>query len=139
MRLPRLRLCLTIGCTRHSSSKLGSALVCSIGQKGKAFFKQRLVDGKYDESYAAELKPYIDRLNSSLGLVVCEEALSMAKRLHDKCMRFALESDDDAYRELSHRAVTIAYIKAMVLYMAQGCQWSEEIERFADGEGCPFY
>ena len=122
-------------------------------QKGLGFFKSRLVDGtlsrlsfctivrdddekfkfgQYDESYAAELKPYIDRLNTTHGLVVCNEALTMAERMHEKCMRWALESDDDAYRELAHRAVTIAYMKAMVLYIADGCRWSTDIERFAE-------
>ena len=90
------------------------------------------VYGKYDEQFAADLKPYIDRLNEARGTVVCREALRMAKRMLDKCQREGDLTGDDVYQDLSYRAVTIAYLKAMVLYIAHGMQWSKEIEKFAE-------
>ena len=121
--------------------------------KGQKFFRGSLVDGtlsrlnistiipdktkpfiygKYDEQYAAELKPYIDRLNEARGTVGCREALRMARRMLDRCQREGDLTGDDAYQDLSYRAVTIAYLKAMVLYIAHGMQWSKEIEKFAE-------
>ena len=121
--------------------------------KGQNFFRGSLVDGtlsrlnistiipdktkpfvygKYDEQFAADLKPYIDRLNEARGTVVCREALRMAKRMLDKCQREGDLTGDDVYQDLSYRAVTIAYLKAMVLYIAHGMQWSKEIEKFAE-------
>jgi len=121
--------------------------------KGVKFFKGRMVDGtlsrvnfctiiqdkskpfvygRYDEKYAEDLKPYIANLNLANGHVECKQALDLAHRLSEECADEAALSDDDIYQDLAHRAVTIAYLKAMVLYIAHDMTWSKEIAEFAE-------
>ena len=83
--------------------------------------------GLYDEAYAEAIRPFIDRLSSANGLIECPEALRLAKELTLENDRQATLSESEAYRVLSYRANVIAYLKAMVLYVAEGYQWSEEI------------
>ena len=85
------------------------------------------VYGVYDEAFAAELKPYIDRLNAASGIVECPEALDLAHQIAEENATRALQFESDAYRELSYRANVIAYLKGMVLYILNGYQWSDEI------------
>ena len=122
-------------------------------QKGIQFFRGRLVDGTlsrvnfctivpdkskpftygtYDDAYAGTLKPYITNLNLADGRIECRQALDLARRLEDKCAEEGTLSDDEIYQDLAHRAVTIAYLKAMVLYIASDMTWTKEIGEFAE-------
>ena len=87
------------------------------------------VYGTYDEDFAAQLKPFIDRLNRTTGLVECDNAEKLAKLLAKENAEIAALSDDEAYETLSRRANVIAYLKAMTLYIAEG-KWTKEIEEF---------
>ena len=122
-------------------------------RKGKAFFSRVLTDGPvsrlnlctiperaigsempvygtYGDDFAAELKPYIDRLNASRGLIECPEASALAKALVSECADFARLSQSRVYENLSFRANVIAFLKAMVLYVAHGEVWTPEMEDF---------
>ena len=122
-------------------------------QKGQAYFRRVLTDGPvsrinfctiperpigaempvygtYDDSFDQALKPYIDRLNQARGRIVCREAENLARRLMEENAEFARLSQSRVYENLSFRANVIAYLKAMVLYVAHGGVWSPEIEEF---------
>lgn len=122
-------------------------------QKGVQFFKGRMVDGtlsrlnfctiipdkskpfvygRYDEDYAEKLKPFITNLNLANGHIECKQALELARKMSEKCGEVGSLSDDDIYLDLSHRAVTIAYLKAMVLYIANDMTWTKDIADFAE-------
>ena len=117
-------------------------------QKGLQFFRGRMVDGtlsrvnfctiipdkskpfvygRYDEKYAEVLKPYITNLNLATGNIECKQALELAKKMSEQCADESALSDDDVYQDLAYRAVTIAYLKAMVLYIANDMTWSKDI------------
>lgn len=120
--------------------------------KGKAFFKPVLTGGpisrinfctipeqpigaamprygKYDNTFREKLRPYIDRLNQASGLIECDEALDLAIQLDYENKEYAIEKQDRVYDNLSHRANVIAYLKAMVLYVASG-EWEECMSDF---------
>ena len=122
-------------------------------QKGQAYFRSVLTDGpisrinfctipereigapmpvygSYDEEFDRELATYIERLNAVRGEVECEEAFRLAQELSEECAEFARLSQSRVYENLSFRANVIAYLKAMVLYVAHGEEWSQEIEDF---------
>jgi len=122
-------------------------------QKGIRFFKGRMIDGtlsrinfctivpdktkpfiygKYDEKYAETLKPYITNLNLATGHVECRQALDLAGKLLEKCLEDAALTDDDVLQDMAYRAVTIAYLKAMVLYIAHDMTWSKDIAEFVE-------
>ncbi len=122
-------------------------------QKGVQFFRGRMVDGTlsrlnfctiipdkskpfvyghYDEKYAEDLKPYITNLNLANGHVDCKQALDLARKMSEECAEEAALSGDDVYQDMAHRAVTIAYLKAMVLYIAHDMTWSKDIAEFAE-------
>ena len=126
---------------------------CTTIQKGRRFFSRVLTDGpisrinfctipemeigaeqpiygKYDEAFDAELKPYIDNLTSAHGVVDCPQAFELAKKLQEECAEFARLSQDETYWNLSHRAIVIAWLKACVLYVANGRQWEAAIDDF---------
>ena len=126
---------------------------CTTIQKGRRFFSRVLTDGpisrinfctipemeigaeqpiygKYDEAFDAELKTYIDNLVSAHGVVDCPQAFKLAKKLQEECAEFARLSQNETYWNLSHRAIVIAWLKACVLYVANGCQWEKTIEDF---------
>ena len=126
---------------------------CTTIQKGRRFFNKVLTDGpisrinfctipemeigaeqpiygKYDEKFDAELKPYIDNLVAARGRVDCPQAFKLAKKLQEECAEFARLSQDETYWNLSHRAIVIAWLKACVLYVANGNQWEKQIEDF---------
>jgi hypothetical protein len=86
--------------------------------------------GKYDEKFDEELKPYIDNLVAAHGRVDCPQAFKLAKKLQEECAEFARLSQDETYWNLSHRAIVIAWLKACVLYVANGNQWEKAIEDF---------
>ena len=122
-------------------------------QKGQAYFRSVLTDGpisrinfctipereigapmpvygSYDEEFDRELSTYIERLNAVRGEVECPEAFALAQTLSEECAEFARLSQSRVYENLSFRANVIAYLKAMVLYVAHGEEWSQEIEDF---------
>ncbi len=126
---------------------------CTTIQKGRRFFNKVLTDGpisrinfctipemeigaeqpiygKYDEKFDEELKPYIDNLVAARGRVDCPQAFKLAKKLQEECAEFARLSQDETYWNLSHRAIVIAWLKACVLYVANGNQWEKAIEDF---------
>ena len=122
-------------------------------QKGIKYFKRVLTDGPisrinfctiperdigedipiygtYDEEFRNALKPYIDNLCMATGLVECKEAFELAKVLKDENAEFSRLSQDRVYENLSFRANVIGYLKACVLYVANGYKWEPEIEDF---------
>ena len=121
--------------------------------KGQAYFRQVLTDGPvsrinfctipeqpigadmpiygtYDSEFDEELRPYIERLNKARGLVECRQAQNLAKRLKEENAEFARLSQSRVYENLSFRANVIAYLKAMVLFVAQGGVWDKVTEDF---------
>lgn len=122
--------------------------------KGRRYFKKVLIDGPvsrinfctiperpigspiprfgtYDSEFQEKLRPYIERLNSAVGVIECQEAQDMVMRMLDEDRNIAIINNDRTYENLSFRANVIAFLKAMVLYVAHGCQWSQEIDEFA--------
>ena len=122
-------------------------------QKGIKYFKKVLTDGPisrinfctiperdigedipiygtYDEEFRNALKPYIDNLCMATGLVECQEAFELAKVLKDENAEFSRLSQDRVYENLSFRANVIGYLKACVLYVANGYKWEPEIADF---------
>ena len=122
-------------------------------QKGQAYFRSVLTDGPvsrinfctiperpigsempvygtYDAAFDEELKPYIERLNKARGSIECKPARALAKKLIEECADFARLSESRVYENLSFRANVIAYLKAMVLYVAQGGVWDRVTEDF---------
>ena len=88
------------------------------------------VYGTYDESYREALRPYIENLNKVTGLIECKEAFQLALKLKGENAEFARLSQDRTFENLSFRANVIAYLKACVLYVANGCKWEPEIDEF---------
>ena len=126
---------------------------CTTIQKGRKFFSRVLTDGpisrinfctipemeigaeqpiygKYDSAFDEELKPYIDNLVAARGQIDCPQAFKLAKKLQEECAEFARLSQNETYWNLSHRAIVIAWLKACVLYVANGNQWEKSIEDF---------
>jgi hypothetical protein len=88
------------------------------------------VYGSYDAEFDEELRPYIERLNKTRGLVECREAHTLARMLREECADFARLSQSRVYENLSFRANVIAYLKAMVLFVAHGERWDNTMEEF---------
>lgn len=126
---------------------------CTTIQKGRRFFSRVLTDGpisrinfctipeveigaeqpiygKYDAEFDEQLKPYIDNLTNARGLIDCPQAYKLAKKMQEDCAEFARLSQDQTYWNLSHRAIVIAWLKACVLYVANGQKWEKSIEDF---------
>ena len=126
---------------------------CTTVNKGRQYFRNVLVDGpisrinfctipeqpigspipkygKYDAQFSEELKPFIDNLCAARGEIFCPEAYRLAKKLDDELKQKAIESQNRTYENLSFRANVIAYLKACVLYVANGCKWEKLIEDF---------
>ena len=122
-------------------------------QKGRRYFSQVLTDGPisrinfctipereigadmpvygtYDEAFDEELRPYIENLNKARGLIDCPKARTLAKRLIEECADFSRLSQSRVYENLSFRANVIAYLKAMVLFVASGGRWDKTVENF---------
>ena len=121
--------------------------------KGRRYFSQVLTDGPisrinfctipereigaempiygvYDASFDEELRPYIERLNNARGLIDCPKARTLAKKLVEECADFSRLSQSRVYENLSFRANVIAYLKAMVLFVASGGKWDKTVENF---------
>ena len=86
--------------------------------------------GIYDHRFAAELKPYIDRLEACNGLIECPQARKLSLEMKKENSDAAKLYDSEAYRVFSYRANVIAWLKGMVLYVAHGYKWSKEIADF---------
>jgi hypothetical protein len=126
---------------------------CTTILKGRRFFRNVLTDGpisrinfctipeqeigakqpiygQYDVEFDEALKPYIDNLVAARGLIACPQAYKLANKLQDECAEFAQLSQNETYWNLSHRACVIAWLKACVLYVANGQKWERSIENF---------
>ena len=88
------------------------------------------VYGTYDEHFDKQLKPYIENLCRANGLVECKEAIALARALKEENADTARMTQSRVYENLSFRANVIAYLKACVLYVANGCKWEKEIADF---------
>ena len=122
-------------------------------QKGKRYFSRVLTDGPisrinfctipereigaempvygtYDAAFDEELRPYIENLVKAQGLIDCPQAFKLAQTLKEECADFARLSQSRVYENLSFRANVIAWLKACVLYVANGCQWDKTFEDF---------
>ena len=86
--------------------------------------------GIYDHTFAAELKPYIDRLETASGLIECGHAKRLSLEMKQENSDAARLYESEAYRVFSYRANVIAWLKGMVLYVAHGRKWSKEIAEF---------
>ena len=86
--------------------------------------------GTYDAGFDEELRPYIENLTRATGLIDCPEAFKLAQKLREENADFARLSQSRVYENLSFRANVIAYLKACVLYVANGCKWDKSIEEF---------
>ncbi len=86
--------------------------------------------GIYDHHFAAELKPYIDRLEAASGLIECSQARKLSLDMKHENSDAARLYESEAYRVFSYRANVIAWLKGMVLYVAHGYKWSKEIAEF---------
>ena len=128
---------------------------CTTILKGRRFFSKVLTDGpisrinfctipeqeigaeqpiygRYDAEFDEALKPYIDNLVNARGFLDCPEAYKLAKKLQQQCAEFARLSQDETYWNLSHRACVIAWLKACVLYVANGKKWEKTIDDFIE-------
>ena len=126
---------------------------CTTILKGRRFFSRVLTDGpisrinfctipeeeigseqpiygQYDAQFDEQLKPYIDNLCNARGLIDCPQAFRLAKKLQQECAEFARLSQSEVYWNLSHRACVIAWLKACVLYVANGQKWEKAIDDF---------
>ena len=101
---------------------------CTIPQREVG--AEQLVYGEYDNAFDEALKPYIDHLCDARGLIDCPQAFKLAKKLQKECQDIAVLSQSRAFDDLSHRACVIAWLKACVLYVANGCKWEKSIEDF---------
>ena len=88
------------------------------------------VYGTYDAAFDEELRPYIENLNRATGLVDCPQAFRLAEKMRKENAEFATLSQSRVYENLSFRANVIAYLKACVLYVANGEKWDKTIEEF---------
>ena len=122
-------------------------------EKGKRYFSKVLTDGpisrinfctiperligedipiygNYDDEFRAQLRPYIENLCKASGLVECQEAFSLAMKLKDENAEFSRLSQNRIYENFTFRGNVIGYLKACVLYVANGFRWEPEIEEF---------
>jgi hypothetical protein len=85
----------------------------------------------YGENYTDLLQPYIDRIETCSGTLHCPEAIAWVRAINRELLTFAREAEDSGYARMSRRGILMGFFRAMLLYVMNGCQWSEEIERFA--------
>ena len=88
------------------------------------------VYGEYDDAFREALRPYIENLCKASGRVDCAEAFALAEKLKDENADFSRMSQNRVFENLSFRGNVIAFLKACVLYVANGCKWEPEIEEF---------
>ena len=102
--------------------------ICTIPER--SIGAEMPIYGTYDDSFAEMLQPYIERLNLTRGEVQCVEASALARAMVEECAEFSRLSQSRVYENLSFRANVIAFLKAMVLYVAHGEVWTPEMEDF---------
>ena len=85
----------------------------------------------YGDSYADQLQPYIDRIETCSGTLHCPEAIAWVRALNRELLTFAREAEDGGYARMSRRGILMGFFRAMLLYVMNSCQWDENIERFA--------
>lgn len=113
------------GLTNGTLSRLTFATIIKpLGRRGIPRF------GDYDEQFKRQLQPFISNLNAASGLIECRQAEKMAERIMEENADLAELSDDDVFETLSFRANRIADDKAMLLFIAQGYQWTKDIADF---------
>ena len=88
------------------------------------------VYGEYDDVFREALKPYIENLCKASGRIDCAEAFALAEKLKEENADFSRMSQNRVFENLSFRGNVIAFLKACVLYVANGCKWEPEIEEF---------
>lgn len=88
------------------------------------------VYGEYDDAFREALRPYIENLCKASGRIYCAEAFALAEKLKDENADFSRMSQNRVFENLSFRGNVIAFLKACVLYVANGCKWEPEIEEF---------
>lgn len=88
------------------------------------------VYGEYDDAFREALKPYIENLCKASGRIDCDEAFALAEKLKEENADFSRMSQNRVFENLSFRGNVIAFLKACVLYVANGCKWEPEIEEF---------
>ena len=121
--------------------------------KGQAYFRKVLTDGPvsrinfctipespigadipvygtYDEEFDEKLRPYIQQLTNARGLIECIEARELAQKLKQEMADAAILTQNRVFDTLSRRALVIAYLKACVLYVANGCRWEDSMDEF---------
>ena len=103
--------------------------VCTIFKEESASAEMPVL-GIYDEEFAQELKGYVDHLECASGLIECPQAKRLALELVQESQELAAQMESEAYRVLSYRGVVIAWLKGLVLYIAQGYKWTTEIADF---------
>ena len=103
--------------------------VCTIFKEESASAGMPVM-GIYDESFAQELRGYIDHLDCANGLIECPQAKKLVEELVGECDALANQMESEAYRVLSYRGIVIAWLKGLVLYIAQGYKWTTEIADF---------
>ena len=86
--------------------------------------------GEYDADFDEQLRPYLERLCQARGEIDCPQAFELAQKLNRECAEFAIMSQSRTYENLSFRANVIAWLKACVLYVANGCEWDDTFEPF---------
>lgn len=113
------------GLTNGTLSRLTfSTIIKPLGRRGIPRF------GDYDEQFKRQLQSFISNLNAATGLIECRQAEKMAESILEENADLAELSDDDVFETLSYRANRIAYDKAMLLFIAQGYQWTKDIADF---------
>ncbi|MBQ1178920.1 MAG: hypothetical protein IIX50_07795, partial [Bacteroidaceae bacterium] len=85
----------------------------------------------YGENYTDLLQPYIDRIETCSGTLHCPEAIAWVRAINKELLTFAREAEDSGYARMSRRGILMGFFRAMLLYVMNGCQWDENIERFA--------
>ena len=88
------------------------------------------VYGEYDDAFREALRPYIENLCKASGRIDCAEASALAEKLKEENADFSRMSQNRVFENLSFRGNVIAFLKACVLYVANGCKWEPEIEEF---------
>ena len=88
------------------------------------------VYGEYDETFREALRPYIENLCKASGRIDCAEAFALAEKLKEENADFSRMSQNRVFENLSFRGNVIAFLKACVLYVANGCKWEPEIDEF---------
>ena len=86
--------------------------------------------GEYDDKFQNDLKLYVDRLNAASGLIECPQANRLAEEMKQEHDRIADLCESEGYRTFSYRAVVIGWLKAMMLYIANGYKWDKTMAEY---------